>query len=33
MISKRVEKDELVDVSELLRKTRDELSDTGKRFR
>jgi hypothetical protein len=33
MISKRVEKDEPVDVSELLRKTRDALSDAEKRFR
>ena len=33
MISKRVERDEAVDVSELLRKTRDALSDAGKRFR
>ena len=33
MISKRVEKDEPVDVSELLRRTRDALSDAEKRFR
>ena len=33
MISKRVEKDEPVDVSELLRKTGEALSDAGKRFR
>lgn len=33
MISKRVERDERVDVSELLLKTRDALSDAEKRFR
>jgi uncharacterized protein DUF3806 len=33
MISKRVERDEPVDVSELLRKTREALSDAEKRFR
>ena len=33
MISKRVERDELVDVSELLRKTSEALSDAEKRFR
>jgi hypothetical protein len=33
MISKRVERDEAVDVSVLLRMTRDALSEAGKRFR